>query len=368
MVLENVRSWVRDYHVDGLRLDATHQVFDRSPRHILAEIVTVVHEEADRLGRKGHVFAETDMNDARRFLNSPERCGYGLDGQWNDDFHHAAHVVLTAERAGYYADFQGPADLAKAYECVFVNDGRFSPFFERRLGGPAMEYSGDRFVAFIQNHDQIGNRLRGDRLAASLPPSALRLAAGLLLLAPRLPLLFMGEEYGETGPFPFFCDFEDQTLAEAVRRGRKAEFAAFGWEEEPPDPLARATRDSAVLTWSWQDSHRGGLRTLYRDLLRLRRSCPGLRSFAHGQTELHGDSESQGMLELRRGEPGSRERALTILFNLTGQEQSPPASLAKLEVTFRSEVERFGGPGRDADMGYARLRPHEFALFGPLIS
>jgi maltooligosyltrehalose trehalohydrolase len=366
MVLENARSWVRDYHVDGLRLDATHQFFDRSPRHILAEIVEVVHSEADRLGRTAHVFAETDMNDAPRFLNPPERGGHGFDGQWNDDFHHASHVVLTGERAGYYADFHGPADLAKAYERVFVNDGGFSAFFGRRHGGPATQFSGDRFVAFIQNHDQVGNRLRGDRLAASLPASALRLAAGLLLLSPRLPLLFMGEEYGETRPFPFFCDFEDQPLAEAVRKGRKAEFAAFGWLEEPPDPLAQATRDSAVLSWSWQDPQRSGLRMLYRDLLRLRRSCSALRCFDHGHARLPGDPETPAVLELSRGGVAPGERALTILFNLTSQEQPLPADTARAEPTFRSEVERYGGPGNDADLGYPRLRPHEFALFGPL--
>src|SRR5262249_35052659 len=154
--------------------------------------------------------------------------------------------------AGYFMDFTpGPEALAKSLERGFVNDGNYSRFRERRHGAPATEFPADRFVAFTQNHDQVGNRARSDRHAASLPPSAARLSAGLLLLAPRLPLLFMGQEYGETNPFPYFCSFRTPELIEAVRRGRKAEFASFGWNGEVPDPLAAATRDQAVLSWSW---------------------------------------------------------------------------------------------------------------------
>ena len=215
---------------------------------------------------------------------SPIAADIGLDGQWNDDFHHAAHVVLTGETNGYYADFaDGPAALAKVYERVFVNDGNYSPFRDRRHGAPATEFPGDRFLAFTQNHDQVGNRLKSDRYAASLPPRPSGWPPGILLLAPRIPLLFMGEEYGETNPFPFFCDFESPDLIKAVREGRKAEFAHFGWEAEPPDPVAASTRDSAVLSWSWDDPVRAGLRSLYRDLLRLRREAPALRDFHHAR-------------------------------------------------------------------------------------
>jgi maltooligosyltrehalose trehalohydrolase len=363
--IANAVGWLRDFHVDALRLDAVHELVDHSARPFLSELAGAVHDLSERSGRPHWLIAESADNNPLVVMPGSSG-GLGLDGQWNDDFHHAAHVVLTGERAGYYADFQGPADLAKAYERVFVNDGGFSAFFGRRHGGPATQFSGDRFVAFIQNHDQVGNRLRGDRLAACLPASALRLAAGLLLLSARLPLLFMGEEYGETRPFPFFCDFEDQALAEAVRRGRKAEFAAFGWLEEPPDPVAQATSDSAVLSWTWQDPQRSGLRRLYRDLLRLRRSCSALRCFAHGHTRLPGNPETPAVLELSRGGVAPGERALTILFNLTSQEQPLPADTASAEPTFRSEVEQYGGPGDDADLVYPRLRPHEFALFGPL--
>ncbi len=259
-VLENARSWIRDYHLDGLRLDASDQIYDRSPHPILAEVAEVVHDAAKALGRPAYVFAETDLNDAVRYLGPVDRGGYALDGQWNDDFHHAAHVVLTGESGGYYRDFTpGPAAIVKSLERVFVNDGNYSAFRHRRHGNSAAGFAGDRFVAFTQNHDQVGNRPGSDRHAASLPPSTVRLGAGILLLAPRLPLLFMGQEYGETNPFPFFCDFQDPRLKDAVRQGRAKELASFGWDGEIPDPLSVEARDRAVLSWSWSDPVRAGL-------------------------------------------------------------------------------------------------------------
>jgi maltooligosyltrehalose trehalohydrolase len=362
MVLENARMWVRDFRVDGLRLDAADQIFDHSPRHIVSEIAEVVHTEGDRLGRRVHVFVETDLNDAQRFLHPRERGGYGLDGHWNDDFHHAVHVVLTSETGGYYRDFAaGASCLAKAYESVFVNDGGYSLFRDRRHGAPAAEFSGDRFVGFVQNHDQVGNRLRSDRYAASLPPAKVRLTAGLLLLAPRLPLLFMGEEYGETQPFPFFCDFQAPELIEAVRRGRKEEFAHFGWGEDPPDPFSPRTRESAVLTWSWSEPTRAGLRALYRDLLRLRRVRPTLRDFCHARTRLLGDGK---VLEaLRGGQTPDGTPLLRIYFNLSGEDQSLPTAQAAELPCFRSEIAAYGAPEPEADRRFTHLRPFEFQVF-----
>ncbi len=366
MAVEVARSWIRDYHFDGLRLDAADQIYDRSPRHILADVQEAVDRAAEALGRRAHVFAENDMNDAPRFLGPPERGGCGLSGQWNDDFHHAAHVCLTGETGGYYADFAaGPAALAKAYSRVFVNNGNDSPFRDRRHGAPADAFAGDRFVAFVQNHDQVGNRLRSDRYAASLPPSAVRLAAGILLLAPRLPLLFMGEEYGETNPFPFFCDFESPELIEAVREGRKAEFAHFGWEAEPPDAMAASTRDLAILSWSWDDPTRLGLRRLYRDLLRFRRESPTLRDFHHPRTRLLGDAGD--VLEVIRGGVGPDPAPeLTIYFNLGGDDRMLPADLASERPAFRSEVAAYGAEDVKAEGPSAKLRPHEFLIFGPI--
>ena len=356
LILDNVRQWIRDYRFDGLRLDASDQIYDRGPRHILSEAAEVAHTEAAKLGRRAYLFAETDQNDAPRYLRPLDIGGYGLDGHWNDDFHHAAHVVLTGETAGYYTDFiPGPEALAKAFERVFVNDGNYSRFRERRHGTPATEFLGDRFVAFTQNHDQVGNRAKSDRDAASLPASSVRLAAGILLLAPRLPLLFMGQEYGETNPFPFFCGFQDPELIEAVRKGRKAEFAYFGWEGEIADPLATSTRGQAILSWSWDDPTRAGLRQLHRDLLRLRRESPPLRDPHHARTNLHGPD----VLEVVRGDPATGPEA-RVIFNLSDEIRPFPPDLTGHSPSFRSEISTYGAPDNPAP---DHLSPREFVIF-----
>ena len=351
LTLDNARMWTRDYRLDGLRLDAADQVFDRSPSMILAEVAEVAHAEGKALGKPIHVFAETDLNDGPRFLRPVERGGYGLDGHWNDDFHHAVHNVLTGEANGYYVDFAGgPSAVEKVLLRGFVNDGSYSEFRGRRHGAPATEFPGDRLVAFTQNHDQVGNRLKSDRYAATAPTSALRLAAGLLLLSPRLPLLFMGEEYGETAPFPFFCDFQSEDLIKAVREGRKAEFAHFGWDEEPLDPFDPATRASAVLSWDWSSPGRAGLRRLYRDLLSIRRHVPAFRDFATLKIQRIGPD----VLEMARG-GGPEFGEVRILFNLVGETRPWPGGTAM----FRSEAERYGG---DHGPPPTDLRPHEFAI------
>ncbi len=214
-VIDNACTWVRDFHIDGLRLDAVQTIYDLSPRHILAELQAAVQREAGGGGRLVHVIAETDQNDVR-LVRPSEIGGYGLDGVWSDDFHHSVHALLTGERDGYYLDFGEPSQVAKALNDVFVYDGCYSPFRRRRHGSRVGAADRTHFVVCIQNHDQVGNRARGDRLSTLVPPAAQRLACGLLLLSPCVPLLFMGEEYGETRPFPFFCSFEDAALVEAV--------------------------------------------------------------------------------------------------------------------------------------------------------
>ncbi len=219
--VDNALYWITEYHIDGLRLDAVHAIFDFGARHILEEIAAAVHAEAEARGRRVQVIAESDLNDPR-LVRSFEFGGYGLDATWSDDFHHAIHVALTEEKRGYYVDFGGIEQVVKVYRDRFALDGGYSHYRRRRHGAPATDLPADRFVVFIQNHDQVGNRARGERLSQLTTFEQRKLAAALLLLSPYIPLLFMGEEYGETRPFNYFVDHGDPDLNEAVREGRES--------------------------------------------------------------------------------------------------------------------------------------------------
>ncbi|MGI9039867.1 MAG: malto-oligosyltrehalose trehalohydrolase [Gemmatimonadales bacterium] len=260
-LVDNAVYWTTEYHIDGLRLDAADRIIDLSPSHILEELAGAVHRQGETLDRRTVVIGEIDGNDPR-YVRPPELGGYGLDAQWADDFHHAVHSVLTGEQTGYYRDFGGIDAVGKAL----------------RHGRPARDVPADRFVVCVQNHDQVGNRLGGERLAALVEPEAVRLAAAILLLSPYVPLLFMGEEYGEVTPFLYFVSHGDPALVEAVREGRRREFAAFEWTGELPAPQSEATFEFSRLDWALADSPpHAGIRSLYRDLLRLRRAEPALR-------------------------------------------------------------------------------------------
>ncbi len=271
-VVENAVAWVRDYHIDGLRLDAVHSIFDASPRHILQEISETVHAEAERLGRRIQVFAESNTNDVR-LVRSVASGGMGMDAEWNDDFHHALHVVLTGEEGGYYLDFQreGIGDLATALQQGYVYTGQYSQYRKRAHGSWSGDIPAQRFVVCAQNHDQVGNRMMGERLTELVSFDALKLAAATVLLSPYIPLLFMGEEYGETAPFLYFVSHSDAGLIEAVRRGRQQEFAAFRWKGEVPDPQAVETfRRSGLDHTLKSESRHAVLCRLYGELIRCR--------------------------------------------------------------------------------------------------
>ncbi|MGI0156498.1 MAG: alpha-amylase family glycosyl hydrolase, partial [Thermoplasmata archaeon] len=280
--VENALMWFTDFHVDALRLDAVHAIFDASAVPFLEELANAVHSEVRRRGaRPGYLIAESDQNDPR-LLRAPEAGGWGLDGQWADDFHHALHVVATGETSGYYQDFGVPEALAAAFDRPFVYTGDRSLHRGRRHGRSPVGLAPDRFVVFAQNHDQVGNRARGDRLAASLPFERWKVVVGATLLSPYLPLLFMGDEYAETRPFPFFTEYGDPVLADAARAGRVREFAAFGWPAAAiPDPQSPATYDSALLDPSVSDRPPHCFATRFvTELLRLRRTVPALSAGA----------------------------------------------------------------------------------------
>ncbi len=274
--IENALYWTKCFHIDALRLDAVHAIVDPSARPILEELGVAVHRQARELKRKVQVIAESDRNDSR-MVRSREAGGYGLDAQWSDDFHHALHTLLTPERNGYYRDFGAVEDLAKAYREGFVYSGQYSIFRNRRHGNSSRDLPPDRFVVFAQNHDQVGNRLMGERLGQLVSFEALKLAAGAVLLSPFVPLIFMGEEYGETAAFKYFVSHSDAQLIEAVRKGRQEEFAAFDWEGPVPDPQDPGTFQSCKLDHGLR--FEGDHRILYdfvRELIRLRKELPAL--------------------------------------------------------------------------------------------
>lgn len=303
-VISNAVYWIHEYHIDALRLDAIHGIFDFSAKHLLQDIGEAVHAEGQRLNRRVQVIAESDLNDVR-IISPLSRGGHGLDGQWSDDFHHALHAVLTKERSGYYEDFGQLKDLVKAMREGVVYTGQYSPHRRRRHGSSFKPCSPEQLVVCAQNHDQIGNRAQGDRLSSLVSVEALKVANATVLLSPYLPLVFMGEEYGETAPFLYFIDHGDPALIEAVRQGRIREFAAFGWTDIP-DPYSQETCDRSKIrpclkTNPQQQTH---LRWC-RALIHLRKSIPALGTGAKGhRIQIWSHAKSQLLIIHRRAKQG----------------------------------------------------------------
>lgn len=278
-VVDNACGWIRDYHVDGLRLDAVHAIVDRSAVHVIEQLTGDVGALAESLGRRVTVIAESNLNDPR-FVRSPQLGGYGADAAWADDWHHALHTVLTGERDGYYCDFGEFEQLATALRQAWVYDGRYSRFRDAVCGRPPEGLRAESFVVATQTHDQVGNRARGERLCGLTTPARCRCAAALLLTSPFVPLLFQGEEWAASTPFQYFTDHSDPGLAASVTEGRRQEFAAFGWSpDEVPDPQDPETFERSVLRWDERarPEHRAMLEW-YESLLALRREQPALRT------------------------------------------------------------------------------------------
>ncbi len=333
-ILDNVRLWLEDMHVDGLRLDAVHALIDSRAVHLLEEMAALADKLSAEQGRPLPLMAESDLNDAA-FVTPRERGGLGLAAQWNDDVHHAVHVATTGESHGYYADFAVPGALAKAVEAGFFHDGTFSSFRGHDHGRPVAEdVPNHAFVASIQNHDQVGNRAAGDRTAATLTEGSLAAAAALLLTGPATPMLFMGEEFAASAPFPFFTAHREPELAEGVRVGRRREFAEHGWDESlVPDPQDPATRDSAVLDRAEAAAGRGARRrATYRELIRLRRALPQLTEPRRSATAVQTAADPRWVRWDRRVSGGG-DGSVVVLLAALGEEPLPlPEDLAGAEL------------------------------------
>jgi maltooligosyltrehalose trehalohydrolase len=325
---DNALYWVSEFHVDALRLDAVHGIFDFGALGFLEELSDEVHELGRRMGRKVQLMAESDLNDPR-LVRPPEHGGYGVDAQWADDVHHTIHATLTGERHGFYQDFVGIATIADVYREPFFYARRHSTHRGRVHGRSSAGVPRQRFIVCAQNHDQVGNRPLGERLASLVAPERQRLAAALVLLSPYVPLLFMGEEYGETAPFLYFIEHGDPDLIEAVRAGRTREFESIGLAAAQIDPQAEETFARSRLDWSRRDSANGALLlALYTDLLSLRREEPTLKP---GASVIHVEGSTDWCTTLRstplQGDIFDQVRAQRTLwcaFNLTGRPQDIP--------------------------------------------
>ena len=291
--LQNVRLWLEDFRVDALRLDAVHAIKDISAIPFVRQIKELAADIERRTGRRKLVIAELDLNDPR-YIHPPARGGYGLDGQWVDEFHHSLRALLTGDRRAYYEDFGDIGCVERAFRNTYVYDGVYSAYRKRTYGGHADGCPYDQFVVFAQNHDQVGNRACGDRLTGHLSLAQLKLAAATVLLSPYVPLLFMGEEYGERKPFPYFVDFQDPGLIKNVREGRTAEFRGFVTDgAQIPDPEAESTFDSAVLSWDIARE----LLNFYRELIAFRKTRPALQGRARDTMIVHPAMGSVLMIE-----------------------------------------------------------------------
>lgn len=299
LIVDNARCWIEHYHLDGLRLDAVHALHDGSAMHIVEEIATELHRAGQHAQRTVWVIAESDLNDPR-VVREPDRGGHGADAAWSDDFHHALHTVITGERERYYADYGSLRQLARSLERVFVYDGGHAPHRGRRHGRPVGDLPRTRFVGYSQTHDQVGNRARGERLCHLTDVDGAAVAAALVLTSPFVPMLFQGEEWAASTPFLYVTDMPDEALGDAIRQGRSLEFGFTDDGGDVPDPQSATTHRSSVLRWDEVDRepHRAML-AWYRDLIRLRRATPALRSDGVGDTCA---TTGNGWIAVRRGD------------------------------------------------------------------
>jgi len=366
--IENALYWVAECHVDALRLDAVHAIFDFTAQPFLQELADAVRTEGERLNRRVHTIAESSLGDPG-IVEPKELGGCGIDGQWCDDLHHAIRTELTDEQSGYYTDYRGFDDIVKAYRNGFVQDGVYSQYRGRRHGAPARHIDPIRLVVFSQNHDQVGNRLFGERLTELVSREQMKLAAACVILSPFQPMLFMGEEYGEPANFQFFISHLDPNLVEAVRQGRKEEFARFQWQQEPPDPQDEATFQRCKLNHALkeQDGHRS-LRQYYKRLIQFRKTEAALAFPSRDRMEIT-VLDGARAFAVRRW---ARASELAVLFNFhpEASDVTAPLPAGAWSKALSSADTAWGGPGDSLaeqleSPGEASLTlpPHSVAIY-----
>ncbi|MFC1909256.1 malto-oligosyltrehalose trehalohydrolase [Chloroflexota bacterium] len=341
--IENALYWFNEFHIDALRLDALHAILDISSYPFLEELAASFHKQVEQQKRKAYLIGESAANDAR-LIRPRELGGYGLDAQWNDDFHHSLHVLLTGEQTGYYQDFGDLEHLVKAFQEGFVYSGQYSPYRQRRHGVSSEDIPGHRFVVFAQNHDQVGNRVQGERLSQLISLESLKLVAGIVLLSPFIPLIFMGEEYGETAPFPYFVSHSEPELVEAVRKGRREEFASFQWQGELPDPQDETTFIRAKLDHGLKDKGQHHvLLEFYKELIRLRKEVPALAHLSKNTLEIQADKEKK-IIFLHRWKESDE---VIAIFNFADNQSSLslPFPAGRWRKRLDSAEERWQGNG-----------------------
>jgi maltooligosyltrehalose trehalohydrolase len=364
--IENALYWLREFHMDALRLDAVHGIFDFSAYPFLAELNDRVQARARESGRPACLIAESDLNDAK-VVRSRDTGGYGFDAQWNDGYHHALHTLITGERVGYYADYGAIGHLVKSLREGFILSGQHSTYRNRRHGTSSRDIPPRKFVVFSQNHDQVGNRMLGDRLSTLVSFEALKLAAGAVILSPYIPLLFMGEEFGAESPFLYFVSHTDPELARAVNAGRKKEFAEFHDQGEAPAPEETDTFLRSKVRWEkgGEGKHAVLLR-FYRELIRMRKTVPAFASLEREGVDVSGDERS-GQVLIRRSHPSGD---MMCLLSFRGRETEIRCGLP--EGTWKKVLDSsdtgWMGPGSllpeklEPEIP-VRMRPHSFAVF-----
>ncbi|MBF0366933.1 MAG: malto-oligosyltrehalose trehalohydrolase [Oligoflexia bacterium] len=331
--IENALMWFRDYHIDALRLDATHAIIDQSATHFLEQLATEVRALSKVLRKPLSLIAESDLNDPR-LINPTKVGGYGLDAQWNDDFHHSLHALLTKEKKGYYQDFGQFEQLLKVLTKAFAYDGNYSPSRKRHHGrSPLVHANGHNFITYIQNHDQIGNRVLGDRFTHLLSIDKIKIASALLLCSPFIPMLFQGEEWMASSPFLYFTDHQDPSLGQAAKEGRQREFAAFGWRpEEIADPQAEETFAKSKLQWEeLKEKKHAEIFEWYRTLIQLRKSLPELYDGDLKKITLTHNTQQQWLI-IERGQ-------LLLTTNLSSTPISVPFAHSSISPLLLSSPE-----------------------------